>query len=144
MRVSYSGYYATLPRSRWRFDSAHPLNCKILPCGGFYIQANEAGKLFYPVYGSKAGALSQEYEGPRGWNAPVEHFMGSLDDSENGYLPRNGLEDRGIKIGDAESRSGDPAHPLIHFWGKIHNHKLLTLATLVGPVFSFGIWYDRA
>lgn len=24
-RVSYSGYYTSLPRKRWRFDSAHPL-----------------------------------------------------------------------------------------------------------------------
>ena len=25
-RVSYSGYYATFPKLRWRFDSAHPLS----------------------------------------------------------------------------------------------------------------------
>ena len=32
MRVSYSGYYATFPKLRWRFDSAHPLHSVF---GGF-------------------------------------------------------------------------------------------------------------
>ena len=34
MRASYSGYYVTLPRSRWRFDSARPLQSS-LPYGSF-------------------------------------------------------------------------------------------------------------
>ena len=38
MRVSYSGYYATLPWSREGFDSPYPLTNKGSPKGLFFVK----------------------------------------------------------------------------------------------------------
>ena len=46
MRVSYSGYYASLPRTRHGFDSRYPLHQKIpLSKRDFLIQLNYENKM---------------------------------------------------------------------------------------------------